>query len=166
MEQDLESKQFYLRSEILEKGFDGEEFFQFLISKKGDEGGDLNNWTMFDLKIAVSEFQVSHKSQSEPVPLPSQPMQDQYQDQQGYQYPAFEQVPLDNNQGFNQNQSVAPVPSPENQPMLPTLSTIQEAENKCGDVIEIECQPPEQSELTKYDAITITLALYEIYFYI
>ena len=31
MDQDLESKQFYLRSEILEKGFDGEEFFQFLI---------------------------------------------------------------------------------------------------------------------------------------
>ena len=124
MDQDLESKQFFLRSEILEKGFDGEEFFQFLISKKGDEGGDLNNWTMFDLKIAVSEFQVSHKSQTEPVPLPSQPSLDQ----QNYQYPQFEQVPLDNNQGFNQNQSVAPVP--ENQSTLPTLSTIQEVENR------------------------------------
>ena len=156
MDQDLESKQFYLRSEILEKGFDGEEFFQFLISKKGDEGGDLNNWTMFDLKIAVSEFQVSHKSQTEPVPLPSQPSLDQ----QNYQYPQFEQVPLDNNQGFNQNQSVAPVP--ENQSTLPTLSTIQEAENRSGDVVDIECNPPEQTELSKYDAINISLALYDI----
>ena len=154
MDQDLESKQFYLRSEILEKGYDGEEFFQFLISKKGDEGGDLNNWPMFDLKIAVSEFQVSHKSQTEPVPLPSQPPL--YH--QNYQYPQFEQVPLDNNHGFNQN--VAPVP--ENQPTLPTLSTIQETENRSGDVLEIECNPPEQSELSKYDAINITLALYDI----
>ena len=53
MQNDLENKQMYLRSEILDKGYNGQEFFDFLIQKKGEEAGDLTNWTTEDLKKIV-----------------------------------------------------------------------------------------------------------------
>ena len=56
MEDELEKKQTFLRTNILEKGYDAEEFMNFLQSKKGDLGLDLNNWDISELKIAVQEF--------------------------------------------------------------------------------------------------------------
>ena len=51
-----EEKQNFLRETILEKGYDTNSFVQFLIDKKGDDGADVTNWTMKDLKIVVKEF--------------------------------------------------------------------------------------------------------------
>ena len=56
MEGELEKKQNYLRMNILEKGYDAEQFMNFLQSKKGDLGLDLNNWTLNELILAVQEF--------------------------------------------------------------------------------------------------------------
>ena len=56
MEDELEKKQTFLRTNILEKGYDAEEFMNFLQSKKGDLGLDLNNWDISELKVAVQEF--------------------------------------------------------------------------------------------------------------
>ena len=53
---ELEQKQNYLRVNILEKGCDAEQFMNFLQSKKGDLGLDLNNWTINELTLAVQEF--------------------------------------------------------------------------------------------------------------
>ena len=53
----LETKQNYLRNAILNKGYDAQDFFNFLIQKKGDEGGDLNNWNFIELENVVKEFQ-------------------------------------------------------------------------------------------------------------
>ena len=61
MENELENKQTYLRTEILDKGYNAQEFFDFLVEKKGEEGGDLNNWLMIDLKAVVMEFQSSYQ---------------------------------------------------------------------------------------------------------
>ena len=61
MENDLENKQMYLRTEILEKGYNAQDFFDYLVKKKGEDGGDLNNWLMIDLKAAVMEFQSSYQ---------------------------------------------------------------------------------------------------------
>ena len=49
-------KQIYLRENILDKGYDGEDFASFLISKKGEEGVNLKNWSLDELKSAVQEF--------------------------------------------------------------------------------------------------------------
>ena len=52
-------KQIYLRENILDKGYDGEEFAAFLTSKKGDDGEeevDLDNWSLDELKAVVQEF--------------------------------------------------------------------------------------------------------------
>ena len=56
MEEELEKKQTFLRTNILEKGYDAEEFMNFLQAKKGEFGLDLNNWNINELKTAVQEF--------------------------------------------------------------------------------------------------------------
>ena len=51
-----EAKQNYLRENILNQGYDTNQFVNFLKSKKGEEGADISNWTLEDLKIVVREF--------------------------------------------------------------------------------------------------------------
>ena len=56
MEDDLSEKQAFLRENILEKGYDAEDFMKLLQSKKGELGLDLSSWSMEELKDAVKEF--------------------------------------------------------------------------------------------------------------
>ena len=51
-----EQKQNYLRENILEKGYEAEDFVTYLTSKKGDEGINLNNWSLEELKSVVQEY--------------------------------------------------------------------------------------------------------------
>ena len=65
-----EEKQNYLRENILDKGYDAEEFVTFLTSKKGgddDEGVDLGNWSLNELKMVVQQYILTH-----PIPNASQ----------------------------------------------------------------------------------------------
>jgi hypothetical protein len=52
----IEYKQNYLRTEIIEQQYDPEEFSKFLSEEKEDIGLDLNNWTFEELKNVVSKF--------------------------------------------------------------------------------------------------------------
>ena len=56
MEEDIQNKQAYLRENVLEKGYDADEFMEFLQEKKGENGLDLNTWTMKELTKAVKDF--------------------------------------------------------------------------------------------------------------
>lgn len=93
-EQEIEEKQNYLRNEILDKGFNGEDFMNFLISKKGEDGSDINNWTMDELRMVASEFQNQFSS--------NQPIQQEepYQNENQYenQYSPQPQVEASNDQ--------------------------------------------------------------------
>ena len=51
-----EEKQKYLREKILDNGIEANKFIDFLKDKKGEEGADISNWTMNDLKEVVKEF--------------------------------------------------------------------------------------------------------------
>ena len=51
-----EEKQNFLRETILDKGYDVNQFVQFLIDKKGEGGADVAVWSMYDLQIVVKEF--------------------------------------------------------------------------------------------------------------
>ena len=51
-----EEKQNFLRQNILDKGYNTNLFVDFLMDKKGEEGADVGNWTMSDLKMVVQEF--------------------------------------------------------------------------------------------------------------
>jgi hypothetical protein len=55
----IETKQLFLREEIIKKGFDAQEFSDFLQEEKGEEKIDLEYWPMKDLKEAVVSFQES-----------------------------------------------------------------------------------------------------------
>jgi len=60
-EKDQEEKQKYLRQNILDKGYDANEFIAFLESKKGEGASDISNWSKIDLYAVVQEFIVVHR---------------------------------------------------------------------------------------------------------
>ena len=49
-----------MRENILDKGYAAEDFVTYLISKKGDEGVDLGNWSLNELKLVVQEYILTH----------------------------------------------------------------------------------------------------------
>ena len=59
-----EEKQNYLRQNILDKGYDGNSFAEFLIQKRGEDGADISNWSINDLKDVVDEFIALNEQQS------------------------------------------------------------------------------------------------------
>jgi len=54
--QDRVVKQQYLKSEIIEKGYDGAQFGEYLESVKPDGGSDVDVWSIDELKGLVSQF--------------------------------------------------------------------------------------------------------------
>ena len=72
MTESEEEKQDYLRENILDKGFDADEFTDFLTVKKGQEEIDLDNWTMDELKTLVQEFLDYHQEKEKEKEKPSQ----------------------------------------------------------------------------------------------
>ena len=63
-EQEMEEKQNYLRENILNKGYDANEFVQFLQSKKGEAASDISNESMRDLHLVVQEFIAIHTKEN------------------------------------------------------------------------------------------------------
>ena len=53
---ETQEKQNYLREKIMDAGYDTNAFVEFLIEKKGDDGADVANWSLRDLKDVVQEF--------------------------------------------------------------------------------------------------------------
>lgn len=54
MEDSIEEKQQFLRTEILEQGYDPNEFLSFLVSVKGENGADLSIWSVQELQEVYS----------------------------------------------------------------------------------------------------------------
>lgn len=52
-EEEIEQKQNYLRTNILDRGYDANEFVNFLVDKKGPDGADVSNWTFEDLQFVI-----------------------------------------------------------------------------------------------------------------
>ena len=53
---DVKEKQEFLRIHILEKGYDADEFMEFLETLKGEKGLKIENWSKNDLIQAVQQF--------------------------------------------------------------------------------------------------------------
>ena len=60
---DIQQKQILLQTEIIEKNYDKTAFINFCLSKK-ENGDDLNNWTLDELREIVTEF-VSTQTQAQ-----------------------------------------------------------------------------------------------------
>ncbi len=73
-EKDQEEKQKYLRQNILDKGYDANDFIAFLESKKGEGASDISNWSKIDLYAVVQEYILVHtkdNTNSKPKSEPS-----------------------------------------------------------------------------------------------
>ena len=93
MDSSLEEKQEFLRSSILNPGYDADEFMAFLQEKKGEEGMDLNNWLITELQDAVYEFTSLH-----------QPRENQEEENQNYENDYNENQNIYNNDNnYNDN---------------------------------------------------------------
>jgi len=55
-ENEIKEKQEFLRIHILEKGYDADEFMEFLETLKGEKGLKIENWSKNDLIQAVEQF--------------------------------------------------------------------------------------------------------------
>ena len=91
MNDDLQSKQAYLRENVLEMGYDADEFMSFLQMRKGEDGLDLNNWTMHELISVVNDFVNTKKNiqnkYQEPEP---EPEPEPYKEEENTQTQNFE----------------------------------------------------------------------------
>ena len=52
----LEEKQLYLKQEIIDQSYDGNEFSNFISGIRGEENVDLESWSFEDLKSVVAKF--------------------------------------------------------------------------------------------------------------
>ena len=129
-----EEKQNFLRKNILEKGYDVNQFVSFLKSKKGEAGSDISNWSMPDLYDVVKEF-ISQN-------LPSQQLDSEPQQSQ----------PLTQSQ-LNNSPAVATIQT------AGLNQNITLTEEDFGIVIPeyLECLKSETNELSKYEDIEITV---------
>ena len=109
-----EEKQNYLRENILDKGFDAEDFVLFLTQKKGDEGVDLNNWSLNELKLLVQEYILAQSKASDfqnlnNNPIPAQTPPNLQQNIPQIQNQLIGQFPIMNtNQNMTENINVNP----------------------------------------------------------
>jgi hypothetical protein len=74
-EDDIETKekQEYLRINILEKGYNADEFMEYLKTLRGEKGLEIKNWTKNDLIKAVQDFinmnQGNNRNENKIIPL-------------------------------------------------------------------------------------------------
>lgn len=98
MSEEAELKQQYLRSEIIDQGYDPEEFSQFLVSQKGEDACDIDNWTMSELEEIVKMFINNHNMNNQ------NQNQNLYQGENQYESQPIQQseiINIDNNPADN-----------------------------------------------------------------
>ena len=101
-----EEKQNYLRENILDKGYEAEDFVSFLVTKKGDDGVDLSNWSFDELRMVVQEYLYSHpKTNINNVQMPQQIQPNYQQKINSYQMPT-NQIPVQNQMMMPNNQNI------------------------------------------------------------
>ena len=64
-EEDINTKQAYLRKEILDEGYDPQEFNNYICNVKNEEIIDLNYWTLKELTDVVKSFKEFIKNKEE-----------------------------------------------------------------------------------------------------
>ena len=64
-DKETKEKQEYLRINILEKGYNADEFMEYLEALGGEKGLEIQNWSKNDLVKAVLDFQKMHKEKED-----------------------------------------------------------------------------------------------------
>lgn len=98
-EEEIKEKQDYLRINILEKGYNADEFMQYLKTLRGEKGLQVENWSKNDLIKAVNEFKR--------INAPNQNNQNNIGNQEIQDNDNIENYENDNNNKRNNNQMKA-----------------------------------------------------------
>ena len=86
MSESIEEKQLFLRNEIIEQGYNPEEFSSYMGSIRGENGLDLETWSFQDLQKVVKDFKSQMaQNQNKQVEMPPQQNEFQNQEQQNQQ---------------------------------------------------------------------------------
>ena len=107
MSNDLLSKQSYLRENVLEKGYDADEFMSFLQTIKGDNGLDLNNWEMEELITVVNDFIKSKNKKNIPDQEQEQEQEQEQSEEKNYDNQITINTPLTNHININNNYNIS-----------------------------------------------------------
>ena len=153
---DIETKQNFLRINILDKGYDPDSFYQFLLTKKGDDIIDITNWSISELEQCVKEFseqneptQVSIINQPEVTTIPAQ---SSYNDEQQQQQPENESPQLPNEQTTENTEHQ------EQQQHTDSHSSPQIYKELLNDTGTVQCIKSTQTKLSKEPELDITLS--------
>lgn len=144
---ETEEKQNYLRDNILDKGYDVNDFIAYLIDKKGEGGDDIANWSLPDLKAIVNEY-IAHKEQEKM----ENKIEDNGENKEENLQNDDKNIILDKNE---------PAENTENTENI--QQEIQQSKATYGvtDFKEIECQKLELSTLGKTENLSISITGFE-----
>ena len=174
-----EEKQNYLREKILDEGYDTNQFVQFLTEKKGEQGADVANWSMEDLKSVVNEFIKLNGGQvEEEVKKPEQKKISMFDVMIESKTKKSQSQPIQNQQNkpqpiteikksqITKNEPNPPVSPQDSQKIQNQNNNININTNITGTESEYsiitpkkkDCKTLEQYELNKYDKLEITVS--------
>jgi sorting nexin-7/30/sorting nexin-8 len=147
LDPETEEKQNYLRDNILDKGYDVNDFIAYLIDKKGEGGDDIANWSLPDLKAIVNEY-ISHKEQEKM----ENKIQDNGENKEEHLQNDDKNIILDKNEPPENNENTENI-----------QNEIQQSKTTYGvtDLKEIECQKLELSTLGKTENLSISITGFE-----
>ena len=145
----IQEKQTYLINEIIKKGYDAQEFSEFLSELKGEEKIDLEYWTMEELQNAVNSFRQSKNKNNEKNEIEN----------------SSEQSDIHQNKNNNKNEKNDNRKKSKN--IFEDMSDSDEEKNDIDikiliqDIKEskIECVKLEENEITKREDLYIELSL-------
>ena len=167
MDDDLQTKQQYLRSEIIDQGYDPGEFNDYMCNIRQEENIDLNDWSLQDLKNVVQSFKES---------LANRENEEENNDQREEyeQREENEQIVQENQQPYNEDNNLNNNNTPQNQnintnknAMIDTANTIKSIEtqlnqkgNNAFDEYKkiVPCTKLENNELTYREDLYITIS--------
>lgn len=154
MEDSTEGKQNYLRENILDKGYDPNEFFEFLMNKRGEEAANLDIWTCSELESVVQEFILSRPSPN--AFQQEQPNQEQEQEQEQYQQEQNTEqnyTQQETNEYQDQQQEYNQQQYDQQQQQVQQQQQQQQSEQKF-----IPCLTNETTEIGSYKDLTIKVS--------
>ena len=164
-ENEQQEKQNFLRQNILEKGYDGDEFVQFLITKKGEGASDISNWSMNDLQEVVKEFVSNHNNENnkEIEPQNNQPQSQSQTEPQTKSQAQPQAQPQEQNQDIVkdyviiESDSIGNNENDKNQKNKISTHSLSTNDENFGIVIPefIECQKSERNGLSDQKEIEI-----------
>ena len=140
-EEGLESKQQYLRQEIIDEGYDPSDFNTYMCNIRQEENIDLNSWTFEELKQVVYNYKhsQSQKEENEEEKKDNNNNQEEINDQQQ------ENDNINKNQALNED-TISALPQPKTEDAFDYYEST------------FKCIKLEENELTNRDDIRIVIS--------